>query len=51
MEKSVERCILSIVEGENGNAESDEEIDSLESKLIVKLLCKHGMSPLLRRRS
>ncbi|KAF7782179.1 hypothetical protein Agabi119p4_1555 [Agaricus bisporus var. burnettii] len=43
VEKSVERCILSIVEGENGNAESDEEIDSLESKLIVKLLCKHGV--------
>lgn len=45
MEKSVERCVLSIIEGENGDAESDEEVDSLESKLVVKLLCKHGRSP------
>lgn len=44
MEKSVERCELSIVEGTDGDEDSDEEVDSLESKLIIKLLCKHGQS-------
>ncbi|KAF9447953.1 hypothetical protein P691DRAFT_760339 [Macrolepiota fuliginosa MF-IS2] len=43
VERSVERCELSIVEGTGGDEGSDEEIDSLESKLIVKLLCKHGV--------
>lgn len=44
MEKSVERCELSIVEGQlaNNEEEADEE-DSLESKLIIKLHCKHGV--------
>lgn len=42
VEKSVERCELSIVEGTDGDESSDEEVDSLESKLIIKLLCKHG---------
>lgn len=44
MERSVERCELSIVEGTDGAEGSDEEVDSLESKLVVKLLCKHGSS-------
>lgn len=40
----MERCELSIVEG---NQVTDEEVeqedrDSLESKLIVRLHCKHG---------
>ena len=41
-EKSVERCELSIVEGLDTDPASDEEVDSLESKLIIKFLCKHG---------
>ncbi|KAJ3512262.1 hypothetical protein NLJ89_g3623 [Agrocybe chaxingu] len=45
VEKSVERCDLSIVEGSeapNGEAE-DEDHDSLESKLILRFHCKHGV--------
>ena len=41
-EKSVERCELSIVEGLDTDPASDEEVDSLESKLVIKFLCKHG---------
>ncbi|KAJ7132795.1 Rad9-domain-containing protein [Mycena crocata] len=41
VEKSVERCELSIVEGTNNR--SDEDQDGLESKLIVRLHCKHGV--------
>ncbi|KAJ7901782.1 Rad9-domain-containing protein [Mycena olivaceomarginata] len=44
VEKSVERCELSIAEGANpANNRSDEEHDGLESKLIVRLHCKHGV--------
>ncbi|CAA7261786.1 unnamed protein product [Cyclocybe aegerita] len=45
VEKSVERCDLSIVEGNeapNGEVE-DEDHDSLESKLILRFHCKHGV--------
>jgi len=40
----VERCELSIVEGKPTveGEEVDEDEDSLESKLIVRLHCKHG---------
>ena len=46
MEKSVERCELSIVEGtqQQANERSDEDQDGLESKLIIRLHCKHGDS-------
>ncbi|KAF9527306.1 Rad9-domain-containing protein [Crepidotus variabilis] len=40
VEKSVDKCELSIVEG---NDQEGEEEDSLESKLILKLHCKHGI--------
>ncbi|KAJ7647375.1 Rad9-domain-containing protein [Roridomyces roridus] len=39
VEKSVERCELSIVEGDG----TGEDQDGLESKLIVRLHCKHGV--------
>lgn len=47
VDKTVERCELSVVEGiEPG--EEDENRDTLESKLIVRLFCKHGcFSPLI----
>ncbi|KAG7098847.1 hypothetical protein E1B28_000750 [Marasmius oreades] len=42
-DSSVERCDISIVEGEgNANKDEDEE-DSLESRLVVRLHCKHGV--------
>ncbi|KAF7315398.1 hypothetical protein MIND_00054500 [Mycena indigotica] len=42
-EKSVERCELSIVEGTAGSdARVDDDRDGLESRLIVRLHCKHG---------
>ncbi|KZV96348.1 hypothetical protein EXIGLDRAFT_714543 [Exidia glandulosa HHB12029] len=37
-DKAVERCELQVVEGE------DDDQDSLESKLVVKLHCKHGVT-------
>lgn len=40
----MERCDLSIVEGSadvEGQGENDER-DTLESKLIIRLHCKHG---------
>ncbi|KAJ7084342.1 Rad9-domain-containing protein [Mycena belliarum] len=44
VEKSVERCELSIVEGTPPAAErSGEDQDGLESKLIIRLHCKHGV--------
>ncbi|KAF7298228.1 hypothetical protein HMN09_01044800 [Mycena chlorophos] len=44
IEKSVERCELSIVEGTAGSeARLDESQDGLESRLIVRLHCKHGV--------
>ncbi|KAJ7497250.1 Rad9-domain-containing protein [Mycena latifolia] len=44
VEKSVERCELSIVEGtQQANDRSDEDQDGLESKLIIRLHCKHGV--------
>ena len=47
IEKTVDRCELSIVEGfvptENaGQDEDEEDRDSLESRLVVRLHCKHG---------
>ncbi|KAJ7783085.1 Rad9-domain-containing protein [Mycena metata] len=42
VEKSVERCELSIVNGGAQDAD-DEDQDGLESKLIVRLHCKHGV--------
>ena len=43
VEKSVEKCELSIVDGDvNQGDSSDEERDTLESQLIVRLHCKHG---------
>lgn len=43
VEKTVDRCELSIVEGASDqNEEPDEERDAFESKLIVRLHCKHG---------
>ncbi|KAJ7262222.1 Rad9-domain-containing protein [Mycena haematopus] len=44
VEKSVERCELSIADdAQQANDRSDEERDGLESKLIVRLHCKHGV--------
>ncbi|KAF8210184.1 Rad9-domain-containing protein, partial [Mycena galopus ATCC 62051] len=43
VEKSVERCELSITDGAQANDRSDEDQDGLESKLIVRLHCKHGV--------
>ena len=43
VEKSVEKCELSIVEGgTKSETADDEDKDSLESKLIVRLHCKYG---------
>ncbi|KAK1233647.1 hypothetical protein PQX77_003191 [Marasmius sp. AFHP31] len=39
-DSSVEKCEISIVEGEN--PDTDDE-DSLESRLVVRLHCKHGV--------
>jgi cell cycle checkpoint control protein RAD9A len=44
VEKTVDRCDLSIVEGggePDASADADKE-DSLASKLIIRLHCKHG---------
>ncbi|CAL1714621.1 unnamed protein product [Somion occarium] len=43
VEKTVTKCDLSIVHGEAPEGEEDEDHDSLESKLIVRLYCKHGV--------
>ncbi|THH32490.1 hypothetical protein EUX98_g1666 [Antrodiella citrinella] len=45
VEKSVHKCELSIVHGElpSTGSTSDEEHDSFESKLILRLHCKHGI--------
>ncbi|KAJ7703243.1 Rad9-domain-containing protein [Mycena rosella] len=44
VEKSVERCELSIVEGpQQANDRSEDEQDGLESKLVIRLHCKHGV--------
>jgi cell cycle checkpoint control protein RAD9A len=40
VDKSAERCEFSIMEGTG--AQDDEERDGLESKLVVKLFCRHG---------
>jgi len=39
VEKSVERCELSIMEG---NDQDGEDEDNLESRMVVRLHCKHG---------
>ncbi|KAF8894106.1 Rad9-domain-containing protein [Infundibulicybe gibba] len=45
VEKTVERCELSIMEGAQptDSQEADEDQDGLESRLIVRLYCKHGV--------
>ncbi|KAF9564727.1 hypothetical protein CPC08DRAFT_630714 [Agrocybe pediades] len=42
VEKSVERCVISIQNGDNPD-DDEEERDSLESKLVVRFHCKHGV--------
>ncbi|KAH7927158.1 hypothetical protein BV22DRAFT_1061582 [Leucogyrophana mollusca] len=43
-EKAVERCELSIVEGfPQADQEPNEDQDTLESRLIVRLYCKYGI--------
>ena len=48
VDKTVNRCELSIIEG-GAESEDNEDQDSLESKLIVRLHCEHGngLSPYL----
>ena len=41
VEKTVERCEFSIVDGDH-QEDVGEDHDALESKLIIKLYCKHG---------
>lgn len=46
VEKIIERCQLSISDPgheDSNDEDSDEEKDSLELRLIVRLYCKHGM--------
>ncbi|KAK7057232.1 Rad9-domain-containing protein [Favolaschia claudopus] len=44
VEKSVERCELSILDGApQDNDRSDDDRDGLESRLVVRLHCKHGV--------
>ena len=45
VEKLASRCDLSIIEGtpDDRAEEEQEEEDSLESRLVIKLHCKHGM--------
>lgn len=42
VDKTVNRCELSIIEG-GAESEDNEDQDSLESKLIVRLHCEHGI--------
>ncbi|KAG8213888.1 Rad9-domain-containing protein [Butyriboletus roseoflavus] len=42
IEKTVERCELVIVEGPSGDQLQEDE-DTLESRLVVRLHCKHGI--------
>ncbi|KAF9263402.1 hypothetical protein L218DRAFT_973189 [Marasmius fiardii PR-910] len=42
-DSSVERCEISIVEGEGSANKDEDEEDSLESRLVVRLYCKHGV--------
>ncbi|KDQ28530.1 hypothetical protein PLEOSDRAFT_1040901 [Pleurotus ostreatus PC15] len=43
VEKTVDRCELSIIEGDTSEQNDDGEEDSLESRLTVRLHCKHGI--------
>ncbi|KAJ7072368.1 Rad9-domain-containing protein [Mycena amicta] len=43
IEKSVEKCELSIVEGTGASEPRADDQDGLESRLIVRLHCKHGV--------
>ncbi|KAF8513940.1 Rad9-domain-containing protein [Gautieria morchelliformis] len=44
VDKTVDRCELSIVERDQDiHHASDNEVESLESKLIIRLYCKHGV--------
>ncbi|OSX64329.1 hypothetical protein POSPLADRAFT_1090787, partial [Postia placenta MAD-698-R-SB12] len=42
-DKTVEKCELSIVDPDGAQDPDNEEVDSLESKMIVRLHCKHGV--------
>lgn len=42
VEKTVEKCEMTIVEGSHDSQDEDE--DSLESKLILRLYCKYGVT-------
>ncbi|KAH0827816.1 Rad9-domain-containing protein [Lanmaoa asiatica] len=42
IEKTVERCELVVIEGPSSDPPEEEE-DTLESRLIVRLHCKHGI--------
>ena len=43
IEKSLEKCEISIVEGsQDSRSCADEDVDSLESKLVIRLHCKNG---------
>lgn len=39
-DRAVEKCEFSIVDSESGD--TDEEEDGLESKLVIRMHCKHG---------
>ncbi|KII92728.1 hypothetical protein PLICRDRAFT_51091 [Plicaturopsis crispa FD-325 SS-3] len=44
VDKSVDKCEMSIVEGSSvREKDGDEDSDGLESKLIVRMHCKHGV--------
>ncbi|KAF9070069.1 Rad9-domain-containing protein [Rhodocollybia butyracea] len=43
VESTLERCEISIVEGISPEEADDESHDGLESKLVVRLHCKHGV--------
>lgn len=43
-DRSVEKCEILIVDPEVGGTEEEE--DSLESKLIIRMYCKHGRLPI-----
>lgn len=46
VEKTVDRCEMSVVEGRDATEEetSEENRDDLETRLIIRLHCKHGAS-------
>lgn len=46
-ERSVEKCDILVVEGCQAGEEARENEDSFESRLVVRLHCKHGISPFM----